>query len=67
MIAISMGVAPFTYDPFTYRPFYLPVVGKRVGLSEIVFWLSVLSEFDFRVVRIEDFAFWANLPWFVKK
>ena len=31
IVIINKGCAPFTYDPFTYCPFYLPVVGKRVG------------------------------------
>ena len=32
MTVVVVGVAPCTYDPFTYSPFYLPVVGKRVGI-----------------------------------
>ena len=31
-INVNMGCAPFTYDPFTYRPFYLPVTDQSLKL-----------------------------------
>ena len=31
MMMMVMGCAPFTYNSFTYHPFYLQIVGRRVG------------------------------------
>ena len=70
MIMIMMGCAPFTYDPFTYRPFYLPVVGKRVGFlsssssSSWWWWWGLgwgFPTFFFNIVQLFPFLF-SNFP-----